>query len=64
MKPSTAGMFYLTFLGILLVTCGPSEKTKKLIDDSKKIFGTIPDKNARWGGGHSRIDSVRRKVIF
>ncbi|AAS71478.1 cytochrome c peroxidase [Leptospira interrogans] len=44
MKPSTAGMFYLTFLGILLVTCGPSEKTKKLIDDSKKIFGTIPDK--------------------
>ncbi len=37
-------MFYLTFLGILLVTCGPSEKTKKLIDDSKKIFGTIPDK--------------------
>ncbi|EMO78023.1 di-heme cytochrome C peroxidase [Leptospira kirschneri str. 200801925] len=44
MKPSTTGMFYLTFLGILLVTCGPSEKTKKLIDDSKKIFGTIPDK--------------------
>lgn len=44
MKPSTAGMFYLTFLGILLVTCGPSEKTKKLIDDSKEIFGTIPDK--------------------
>ncbi len=37
-------MFYLTFLGILLVTCGPSEKTKKLIDDSQKIFGTIPDK--------------------
>ncbi|AVQ12780.1 Cytochrome c551 peroxidase [Leptospira santarosai] len=44
MKQLTGKMFYLTFLGAVLVYCGPSEKTKKLMEDSNKIFGTIPDK--------------------
>lgn len=43
MKQLTEKMFCLTFLGAVLVYCGPSEKTKKLMDDSNKIFGTIPD---------------------
>ncbi|MDI7235013.1 MULTISPECIES: cytochrome-c peroxidase [Leptospira] len=44
MKQLTGKMFCLAFLGAVLVYCGPSEKTKKLMDDSNKIFGTIPDK--------------------
>ncbi|UZN07923.1 cytochrome-c peroxidase [Leptospira santarosai] len=44
MKQFTGKMFCLAFLGAVLVYCGPSEKTKKLMDDSNKIFGTIPDK--------------------
>ncbi|WP_061270622.1 cytochrome-c peroxidase [Leptospira interrogans] len=64
MKPSTAGMFYLTFLGILLVTCGPSEKTKKLIDDSKKIFGTIPDKMSGGEVDTPELIQLGEKLYF
>lgn len=64
MKPSTTGMFYLTFLGILLITCGPSEKTKKLIDDSKKIFGTIPDKMPGGESDTSELIQLGEKLYF
>ncbi|EMN81824.1 cytochrome-c peroxidase [Leptospira interrogans] len=64
MKPSTTGMFYLTFLGILLVTCGPSEKTKKLIDDSKKIFGTIPDKMPGGEADTPELIQLGEKLYF
>ncbi|EMM99737.1 cytochrome-c peroxidase [Leptospira noguchii] len=64
MKPFTTRMFYLTFLGILLVTCGPSEKTKKLIDDSKKIFGTIPDKMPGGESDTSELILLGEKLYF
>ncbi|PJZ68810.1 cytochrome-c peroxidase [Leptospira perolatii] len=34
----------LIVLLTLSVACGPSEKSKRLMDDSKKTFGTIPEK--------------------
>ncbi|EQA71159.1 cytochrome-c peroxidase [Leptospira noguchii] len=64
MKPFTTRMFYLTFLGIFLVTCGPSEKTKKLIDDSKKIFGTIPDKMPGGESDTSELILLGEKLYF
>ncbi|WP_017850921.1 cytochrome-c peroxidase [Leptospira interrogans serovar Szwajizak] len=64
MKPSTTGMFYLTFLGVLLVTCGPSEKTKKLIDDSKKIFGTVPDKMPGGEADTPELIQLGEKLYF
>ncbi|MCH1911564.1 c-type cytochrome [Leptospira noguchii] len=64
MKPFTTRMFYLTFLGIFLVTCGPSEKTKKLIDDSKKNFGTIPDKMPGGESDTSELILLGEKLYF
>ncbi|EMO54680.1 cytochrome-c peroxidase [Leptospira noguchii] len=64
MKPFTTRMFYLTFLGIFLVTCGPSEKTKKLIDDSKKIFGTIPNKMPGGESDTSELILLGEKLYF
>ena len=37
-------LFFLTIVSFFVWTCGPSEKTKKLAENAKKIFGTIPEK--------------------
>ncbi len=37
-------LFFLAIVSFLVWTCGPSEKTKKLVENAKKIFGTIPEK--------------------
>ncbi|EPE83705.1 di-heme cytochrome C peroxidase [Leptospira noguchii str. 1993005606] len=46
------------------MTCGPSEKTKKLIDDSKKIFGTIPDKMPGGESDTSELILLGEKLYF
>ncbi|PJZ51462.1 cytochrome-c peroxidase [Leptospira adleri] len=64
MKQSTLGALFLVLLGAVLVSCGPSEKTKKLIDDSKKILGTIPDKIPGGEGDTPELVQLGEKLYF
>ncbi|RHX78032.1 cytochrome-c peroxidase [Leptospira yasudae] len=64
MKQSTAGVLFVALLGIVMVSCGPSEKTKKLIDDSKKIFGTIPDKMPGGEADTPELVQLGEKLYF
>ncbi|EMJ98342.1 cytochrome-c peroxidase [Leptospira alstonii] len=64
MKHSTARILCVAFLGTFLAFCGPSEKTKKLIDDSKKIFGTIPDKMPGGEADPPELIRLGEKLYF
>ncbi|MDV6236652.1 cytochrome c peroxidase [Leptospira ellisii] len=64
MKPSAIGVFTVALLSAVLLFCGPSEKTKKLIEDSGKVFGVLPEKMP--GGEADTPDLVKlgEKLYF
>jgi cytochrome c peroxidase len=58
--------FILVSIGFAmgLIHCGPSEKTKKLAENSSKIFGTIPEKMPGSEGDTPELVELGKKLYF